>query len=149
MIALIQRVTSARVRVSQETVGSIGPGLLAFLAVQRGDGTAQAQRLAEKLLRYRVFPDSQGRMNLDVTQADGELLLVPQFTLAADTRRGNRPGFDRAAAPELARALFDLLVDEVAARWPRTATGAFGADMDVELINHGPVTFWLEVPPEN
>ena len=147
MIGLIQRVASAEVRAGQEILGAIGPGLLVLVGVQRGDTEREARRLAERLVRYRVFPDAQGRMNLDVSQVKGGILLVPQFTLAADTRRGNRPGFEKAAHPSLGEALFERLVGEIAALWPNLATGRFGADMDVELVNRGPVTFWLEVTP--
>ncbi len=147
MIGLLQRVTSASVMVDGETIGEIGRGLLVLVGVQRGDSPAQAKRLLERLLAYRVFPDDQGRMNLDLRQADGGLLLVPQFTLAADTRRGNRPGFSRAAAPEAGAALFDELVELARESWPRVGSGRFGANMQVALVNDGPVTFWLEVPP--
>jgi D-tyrosyl-tRNA(Tyr) deacylase len=133
--------------VDGETIGEIGRGLLVLVGVQRGDSPAQAKRLLERLLAYRVFPDDQGRMNLDLRQADGGLLLVPQFTLAADTRRGNRPGFSRAAAPEAGAALFDELVELARESWPRVGSGRFGANMQVALVNDGPVTFWLEVPP--
>jgi len=149
MISLIQRVRRAEVSVLGETVGSIGPGLLVLAAVQRGDGEAQVKRMAERLTAYRIFPDGNGRMNLDVNQAKGGILLVPQFTLAADTARGNRPSLGRAADPETGATLFDRLVAEVRQRCPTVATGRFGADMDVELVNQGPVTFWLEVPPDS
>ncbi len=122
---------------------------MVLVAVQRGDGPAQAKRLAERLNSYRMFPDGNGRMNLDVNQAKGGILLVPQFTLAADTGKGNRPSLGRAADPETGAALFDRLVEEVRQRCPTVATGRFGADMDVELVNQGPVTFWLEVPPDS
>lgn len=147
MIGLIQRVSRASVSVAGETVGAIDRGLLVFVGVQRGDGSAQARRLAERLLAYRVFPDAEDRMNLDVRAAEGSLLLVPQFTLAADTSRGNRPSFTRAAEPQTGRALFGELTETLIAAWPRVATGRFGARMAVSLINEGPVTFWLEVPP--
>lgn len=148
MIALIQRVSRAEVRVDGQTVGSIGPGLLVLAAVQRGDEDTQARRMAERLAAYRVFPDGEGRMNLDVNQAGGGILLVPQFTLAADTRKGNRPSLGRAAEPAVGQALFETLVAEVRSRCSEVETGRFGADMDVELVNQGPVTFWLEVPPD-
>lgn len=147
MISLIQRVSRAQVSANGELLGSIGPGLLALVAVQRGDGKGQARRMAERLAAYRVFPDGNGRMNLDVNQAGGGILLVPQFTLAADTRRGNRPSLGRAATPEVGETLFETLVAELRSRCSEVATGRFGADMDVELVNRGPVTFWLEVPP--
>lgn len=147
MIGLLQRVSEATVRVDGEVVGEIGAGLLVLVAVERGDGPEQARRLAERLVAYRVFADPAGKMNLDVREASGGLLLVPQFTLAADTDRGNRPSFSHAADPADGRTLFDLLVREVAAHCPRVATGRFGADMAVSLVNQGPVTFWLQVPP--
>jgi D-tyrosyl-tRNA(Tyr) deacylase len=147
VIALIQRVTSASVEVDGATVGRIGLGLLALVAVERGDGEAEAQRLAGKLLSYRIFPDVSDRMNLSIRDIDGELLLVSQFTLAADTRSGNRPSFTPAAPPEEGRRWFDFLVEIVRARHPKTATGQFGADMRVSLVNDGPVTFLLRVEP--
>jgi len=147
MIGLLQRVSSARVEVAGENLGEIGRGLLVLVGVQRGDGPAQVRRLLERLLAYRVFPDSEGRMNLDLRQIDGGLLLVPQFTLAADTGRGNRPGFSRAAAPEAGARLLDALVGLAQSSWHRVASGRFGADMQVALVNDGPVTFWLEVAP--
>lgn len=147
MIALLQRVSQAAVHVNDEEVGSIGKGLLVLLAVQPGDGEAQADRMLERLLAYRVFPDSEDRMNLDLRQASGGLLLVPQFTLAADTRKGNRPSFTRAAPPELGEKLFEYISDRARAVHPVTGFGQFGANMQVSLVNDGPVTFWLEVPP--
>jgi len=147
MIGLLQRVTSASVSVDGQIIGEIGRGLLVLVGVQRGDTLSQAVRLLERLLAYRVFPDDQGRMNLDLRQIDGGLLLVPQFTLAADTRRGNRPGFSRAAAPADGSALFDTLVTLARDSWPKVGCGRFGADMQVALVNDGPVTFWLEVSP--
>lgn len=147
MIGLLQRVSHARVSVDGQTIGAIDRGLLALIAVQRDDGEEQARRLAERLLAYRVFEDDRGRMNLDVTQIRGSLLLVPQFTLAADTARGNRPGFSRAADPKQGQALFDACVAAARQRWDAVETGRFGANMEVELLNQGPVTFWLEVGP--
>ncbi|MCC7257663.1 MAG: D-tyrosyl-tRNA(Tyr) deacylase [Gammaproteobacteria bacterium] len=147
MVTLLQRVSTASVRVGGEVVGEIGQGLLVLVAVERGDGPAEARRMAERLVSYRVFEDGDGRMNRDVRQAGGALLLVPQFTLAADTDRGNRPSFSGAAEPAVGRALFDLLAGEVAGRGPRVATGRFGASMAVSLVNEGPVTFRLRVPP--
>lgn len=147
MIGLLQRVSEASVRVENELVGEIGPGLLVLVAVEQGDGPAQARRLAERLVSYRVFQDNTGKMNLDVREAAGGLLLVPQFTLAADTATGNRPSFSKAADPALGRELFDLLVREIARLCPRVATGRFGTDMAVSLVNQGPVTFSLRVPP--
>ncbi len=144
MIALIQRVTGARVVVAGATIGEIGAGLLALIGVAKADGEANVRRLAERLLVYRVFPDTAGRMNLSLTDTGGGLLLVPQFTLAADTHKGTRPSFSSAAAPERAKELFDALVAEVRGRHGTVATGQFGAEMSVSLTNHGPVTFWLE-----
>lgn len=145
MRALIQRVSEASVSISGSVVGEIGAGLLTLLAVERGDGRAQAQRMVERLLSYRVFADDQGRMNRSVNDIAGGLLLVSQFTLAADTRKGSRPGFSRAADPGVAEELFDLMCGELAARCEHFASGRFGADMQVALINDGPVTFLLEV----
>jgi D-tyrosyl-tRNA(Tyr) deacylase len=144
MIGLIQRVSEASVAVDGQIIGSIGGGLMVLVGVQRDDGPAQAERLAERLLAYRVFEDADGRMNLDVTQAGGSVLLVPQFTLAADTNAGNRPSFTSAAEPDQARGLFDALVAAVRSGWDSVAQGRFGANMDVRLVNRGPVTFWLE-----
>lgn len=147
MIALIQRVSVAQVRVEDEVVGAIGPGLLALVAVERGDAQRELDRLLDKLLRYRVFPDAAGRMNLSLTETAGDLLLVSQFTLAADTQSGLRPSFTPAAAPEDGRYWFDRLVEAARARHPTVATGRYGAHMQVQLVNDGPVTFWLRVPP--
>jgi D-tyrosyl-tRNA(Tyr) deacylase len=146
MIGLIQRVTEASVRVDGRIVGAIGRGLLTLVGVRRGDDEAAADRLLERLLGYRVFPDGEGRMNLSLRDTAGGLLLVPQFTLAADTHKGTRAGFSAAAAPETARALFAYLVDRAGAAHAPVAMGVFGADMQVSLINDGPVTFWLETP---
>ncbi|MEI7867217.1 MAG: D-aminoacyl-tRNA deacylase [Candidatus Methylumidiphilus sp.] len=147
MIGLIQRVTQAEVTVEGAIVGRIGRGILALVAVERGDGEAQAQRLAERILGYRMFPDAEGRMNLSVVDIDGELLLVSQFTLAADTRKGARPSFTPAAAPEEGRLWFGHFVDRVREKHPKTSTGQFGAHMQVALVNDGPVTFSLRVAP--
>jgi D-tyrosyl-tRNA(Tyr) deacylase len=147
LIGLLQRVTSGRVDVGGRVVGQIGRGLVVLLAVEKGDGPAQAERLVERLAGYRVFPDAQDRMNLSVTEIGGELLLVPQFTLAADTDKGLRPSFTAAAAPEQGKALFALAVELAERRLPgKVAVGQFGADMQVSLTNDGPVTFWLQVP---
>ena len=143
MIALIQRVTQAEVRVRTELTGAIGRGVLAFIGVQREDTESDADRLLERLLTYRIFADDQGRMNRDVRAVGGGVLLVSQFTLAADTRSGTRPGFSTAAAPERAHELFDYLVAQARAAHPDIGTGEFGADMQVSLVNDGPVTFWL------
>ena len=151
MIALIQRVRSARVDVAnadgeKHTVGAIGPGLLALVAVQPGDDEPRTKRMLERLLGYRVFSDEQGRMNRSLTDTGGDLLLVSQFTLAADTRSGMRPSFTSAAAPEEGRRWFDRLVELAQAAHPRVEIGRFGAHMEVHLVNDGPVTFWLETP---
>jgi len=149
MIGLLQRVIEAAVTVNGDIVGQIGPGLAVLIGVQRGDQPEQARRLAERLLAYRVFEDTDGKMNLSLTDTGGELLLIPQFTLAADTRKGNRASFSRAAEPELGQALFEELVSSAREAGIRVETGRFGANMDVSLINQGPVTFWLDVPPSN
>jgi D-tyrosyl-tRNA(Tyr) deacylase len=128
-------------------VAEIGRGLLALVAVQRGDRDAEAKRLAERLLSYRVFPDEVGRMNRSVRDAGGSVLLVPQFTLAADTSGGLRPSFSRAAAPEIGSELFERFCGHVRASGVRASFGRFGADMQVTLTNDGPVTFWLEIAP--
>jgi D-aminoacyl-tRNA deacylase len=146
MIALIQRVSKASVTVDSETVGAIGRGILALVGVQRGDTTASADRLLERVLTYRIFSDEQGKMNLSLRDIEGELLLVSQFTLAADTRKGTRAGFSTAAAPEEARRLFDYFLDRARASHGTVAAGVFGANMQVSLVNDGPVTFWLETP---
>ncbi len=144
MIGLLQRVSEARVQVAGEVVGGIGPGLLVLVGVQRDDTEARTERLLERLLGYRVFADESGRMNRSLREVGGGLLLVPQFTLAADTRKGARPSFSSAAPPDLGRRLFDYLVACAQAAHPQVATGVFGADMQVALVNEGPVTFWLE-----
>ena len=146
MIALIQRVSRADVQIDGEIVGAIGPGVLALVGVRRGDDSAAADRLLERLLTYRIFPDEQDRMNRSLRDTGGGLLLVPQFTLAADTHKGTRPGFSSAAEPALARSLFDHLLQTAKATHPPVAAGRFGAHMQVSLINDGPVTFWLETP---
>jgi D-tyrosyl-tRNA(Tyr) deacylase len=143
MLALIQRVTQARVEVEGTTVGAIGPGLLALVGIEPGDGEPQVARMTERLLGYRVFADARGRMNLGLAQAGGGLLLVSQFTLAADTASGMRPGFQTAAPPALAEPLFNRLVERCRAAHPVVETGRFGAHMVVSLVNDGPVTFLL------
>ena len=144
MIGLLQRVTSASVDVGGETVGRIGRGLLVLVAVHRDDGERDILRLAERILSYRVFPDEEGRMNRSVLDVSGGLLLVPQFTLAADTKKGTRASFTRAAPPEKGAAYFRQLVAACRDRLEVVETGRFGADMQVALVNDGPVTFWLE-----
>ncbi|HHB13384.1 MAG TPA: D-tyrosyl-tRNA(Tyr) deacylase [Chromatiales bacterium] len=144
MIGLLQRVTTASVTVEGETVGEIGRGILVLVGVQKGDDERRADRLLERLLGYRVFPDEAGRMNLSLRDIGGGLLLVPQFTLAADTRKGTRAGFSTAAPPEEGRRLFDHLLQRAHEAHAPVASGRFGADMQVALVNDGPVTFWLE-----
>ena len=146
MIALILRVGVASVTVEGQIVGRIGRGVLALIGVQRGDEGTTAERLLERVLGYRIFEDDAGRMNRSLADIAGGLLLVPQFTLAADTRKGTRAGFSGAEQPERARALFDELVAMARARHAEVATGSFGAHMRVALVNEGPVTFWLETP---
>lgn len=144
MIGLIQRVSSAEVRVEGTVVGAIGRGILALIAVERADTPASAERLLERLLGYRVFADPEGRMNLSVREVGGGLLLVPQFTLAADTDKGTRAGFSGAAEPQAARELFGHLLKRAEEVYAHVSAGVFGAYMQVSLINDGPVTFWLE-----
>ncbi|MBN2886353.1 MAG: D-tyrosyl-tRNA(Tyr) deacylase [Chromatiaceae bacterium] len=144
MIGLLQRVSAASVEVEGELIGAIGRGLLVLVGVQPEDTPARAERLLERLLGYRVFPDAEERMNLCLRDISGGLLLVPQFTLAADTRKGRRPSFTSAAPPEQGRALFEHLVGCAGALHPEVACGRFGAEMRVALVNEGPVTFWIE-----
>ncbi|MER2526816.1 MAG: D-aminoacyl-tRNA deacylase [Candidatus Competibacter denitrificans] len=147
MIGLLQRVSGARVEVDSEIVGAIGAGLLVLVGVERGDSEAQADRLLERLLGYRVFADADGKMNRSVRDIGGGLLLVPQFTLAADTRKGMRPSFTPAAPPADGERLFNYLVEQARQHPTPVATGRFGADMQVSLTNDGPVTFWLRSAP--
>lgn len=147
MIAVIQRITRAEVTVAGESVGKIGHGILALVAVERGDTEAQADRLAERILGYRIFADAEDKMNLNVMDVGGGVLLVSQFTLAADTRKGMRPSFTPAADPETGKRLFDYFVEKVRTRHSPVETGRFGANMQIELVNDGPVTFALNVPP--
>jgi D-aminoacyl-tRNA deacylase len=144
VVALIQRVSRADVHVGAQAVAEIGAGLLALIGVAKGDGRAAAERLTERLLSYRVFPDAEGRMNRSLRDVQGALLLVPQFTLAADTHKGTRAGFSTAAEPEDARALFEFLLACTRSSYAHVSAGVFGADMQVTLTNDGPVTFWLE-----
>jgi D-tyrosyl-tRNA(Tyr) deacylase len=143
MLALIQRVTRAEVSVDGLCVGAIGPGLLALVAIEPGDGEPQAQRMCERLLGYRVFDDGGGRMNRSLADCGGGLLLVSQFTLAADTRKGMRPGFSNAADPEAGLRWFNRLVEIARLNHPRVETGRYGAHMQIELVNDGPATFLL------
>ncbi len=144
MIALIQRVSRASVTVETRKVGAIGRGILALIGIEKGDDLAQGERLLERVLTYRIFEDEAGRMNLSLRDIGAGLLLVPQFTLAADTHKGTRPGFSSAEEPERARALFSQVLDLARSRHNEVATGEFGAHMHVELVNDGPVTFWLQ-----
>jgi D-tyrosyl-tRNA(Tyr) deacylase len=147
MIGLIQRVSGANVAISGEIVATIGIGLLVLVGVERGDGPDETKKLAERLVNYRVFADHAGKMNRSVRDVGGALLLVPQFTLAADTSGGLRPSFSKAAPPAVGAERFDALMAAVAATGVPSASGRFGADMQVSLTNDGPVTFWLHVPP--
>ncbi len=151
MIALLQRVSEATVLVKEpdgeRLAGKIGAGLLVFVGVERGDTESQAERLLERILSYRVFPDAEGKMNLDLRQVSGELMLVSQFTLAANTNKGNRPSFTSAAATDEGKRLFDHLLDRAENQLGHCASGEFGAHMMVKLVNDGPVTFRLRVPP--
>ncbi|WP_108126623.1 D-aminoacyl-tRNA deacylase [Saccharospirillum mangrovi] len=145
MKALIQRVRFARVEVAGEIIADIGQGLLVLVGIDKGDEIDRVEKLAHKLLHYRVFADADGRMNLNVQEIEGELLLVSQFTLSADTQKGLRPSFTSAAPPSDGERIFNALVDDVRQRYPRVQTGRFGADMQIELLNDGPVTFLLDV----
>lgn len=147
MIGLLQRVTRANVTIDSECVGAIERGLLLLIGVEQSDAEREADRLLERLLGYRVFADTNGKMNLSVQDVAGGVLLVPQFTLAADTNKGTRPSFSSAASPDEGRRLFEYLVQQARIRHSPVATGRFGADMKVSLINDGPVTLWLRVPP--
>ncbi len=144
MIGLLQRVSSASVSIENATIGEIGRGLLVFVAVHRDDEERDIQRLADRILTYRVFPDAEDRMNLSVQDVSGGLLLVPQFTLTADTRKGTRASFTKGAKPDKASDFFDQLVANCRTRLDTVETGQFAADMQVSLTNEGPVTFWLE-----
>ncbi len=147
MIGLLQRVTQASVTVGGAAVGAIGHGLMVLVCAEKGDTEREAEALVARLLGYRVFADAAGKMNRSVRDVEGGLLLVPQFTLAADTRSGTRPSFSPAAAPEDGRRLFDHAVRHARALHGSVETGSFGADMQVALVNDGPVTFWLRIDP--
>jgi D-tyrosyl-tRNA(Tyr) deacylase len=149
LIALIQRVAEASVAVGGERVGAIGPGILALIGVERGDTESEAARLAERVLGYRIFADAAGKMNLSVKDVKGGLLVVPQFTLVADTSSGARPSFSSGAAPEAGEKLFISFVEKAKALHAPVQAGRFGADMKVSLVNDGPVTFWLQVASKN
>lgn len=145
MIGLLQRVTQASVSIDNVVKESIDQGILALIGVEKNDTEKHADRLLERILGYRIFPDAEGRMNRDLVTIRGGLLLVPQFTLAADTRKGTRPGFSTAATPERGKQLFEYLVETAGQRYPTVKCGRFGANMQVQLVNDGPVTFWLQV----
>ena len=145
MIGLIQRVSEANVTVSGEVIGSIGKGMLVLLGVEKNDGDLEIEKLATKLSRYRMFTDDAGKMNLNIEQVNGEILVVSQFTLVADTQKGNRPGFSRGATPEHGKAVYEKFVECLKAKGLTVATGEFGADMQVGLVNDGPVTFHFQV----
>ena len=145
MIGLIQRVTEAKVVVNNESIGEIQQGVLAFIGIEKEDSTDQTLRLLDKILSYRIFADADDKMNLSVKDINGGLLLVPQFTLAADTQKGSRPSFSSAASPEKAENLFNEFVEQANNKHQKTETGQFGADMKISLLNDGPVTFWLQV----
>ena len=147
MIALIQRVTSASVAVDGQVIGEIDQGILALIGVERDDNEAAVERLLQRIIGYRIFEDSESKMNRSLADIDGGLLLVPQFTLAADTNSGMRPSFSSAAPPAEGERLFDHMVSRARVGYPKVATGSFGADMQVSLLNDGPVTFWLQVKP--
>lgn len=149
MIALLQRTRSASVTIDGRRFSQTGAGMLALVGFRRDDAESRLDRFIERILNYRVFADADGRMNRSLRDVGGELLLVPQFTLAADTNSGNRPSFTPAAAPEKGRMLFEALEKRMAHAWPKSAFGVFGADMQVELVNDGPVTFWIEVNPDS
>jgi D-tyrosyl-tRNA(Tyr) deacylase len=149
MIGLLQRVSSAQVSINNQIVANIESGLLVLIGIEKGDAQEQADRLLDKLLGYRVFPDKDGKMNLSLTDVNGGLLLVPQFTLPADTNKGMRPSFSSAASPELGKELFESLLSCAKHKHTIVCSGQFGADMQVSLTNDGPVTFWLQIPPKS
>lgn len=145
LIGLIQRVTQASVEVKQVPIANIHLGITALIGVEKSDTKARADRLLDRMLGYRIFPDAEGKMNLSLTNIQGDLLLVPQFTLSADTSKGMRPSFSAAAPPEPGRELFHYLLEQARIKHGKVSTGQFGADMQVHLVNDGPVTFWLQV----
>jgi len=144
VIGLIQRVSSARVVVDTETIATINVGIVALIGIEKSDTTSNADRLLQRIVGYRIFPDLAGKMNLSLTDIQGDLLLVPQFTLPADTRKGMRPSFSAAAAPETGAKLFAYLIEQATKKYKSVSTGRFGADMQVTLTNDGPVTFWIQ-----
>lgn len=145
MIGLIQRVTEAKVVVNDKNIGNIQQGILALIGIEKSDGEEHVKRLLNKILSYRIFADSEDKMNLSVEDIKGGLLLVPQFTLAADTQKGSRPSFSSAASPDMAETLFNEFVKQANNKYQHIETGRFGADMKISLLNDGPVTFWLQV----
>ena len=147
MLSVVQRVSEASVTVDGSVIGRIGPGLVVLLCAEHGDSPAEADAMLAKILKLRIFPDDEGRMNRSVKDMGFGLLIVSQFTLAADTRKGNRPSFTRAAPPQLGRSLYDHFVDRARAMHPEVATGRFAADMKVHLVNDGPVTIPMSIPP--
>ncbi len=147
MIGLLQRVSSARVSINNQTVANIETGLLVLIGVEKNDTKHQADKLLDKILGYRVFPDKEGKMNLSLADINGDLLLVPQFTLPADTKKGLRPSFSSAATPGLGEELFNYIFSNAKQKYDTVRTGQFGTDMQVSLTNDGPVTFWLQIPP--
>lgn len=147
MIGLLQRVCTAQVSINNQIVASIGTGLLVLIGIEKGDTRQQADRLLDKILAYRVFPDKEGKMNLSLAELNHGLLLVPQFTLSADTKKGLRPSFSSAASPELGKKLFEYLLSCARKKQAIVGSGQFGTDMQVSLTNDGPVTFWLQIPP--
>jgi D-tyrosyl-tRNA(Tyr) deacylase len=145
MIALLQRITSASVEIDTKTVAKAGAGMLVFLAVQKHDSENNAEQMLQRILAYRMFADNQGKMNKNIREINGDLLLVPQFTLAANTNKGLRPNFSSAATPDHGKRLFDYFLDKLKADYAKVSSGKFAADMQVHLVNDGPVTFWLEL----
>lgn len=145
MIALLQRVSSASVEITGDVVAEIDAGMLLFLAVQKHDQQTNADKMIQRVLAYRMFADQQGKMNKNIVEVDGSILLVPQFTLAANTKKGLRPNFTYAASPEHGKQLFDYFLDKLSAEYGKVYSGKFAADMQVQLVNNGPVTFWLEI----
>ena len=145
MIALLQRVSSASVEISGNTVGKIKNGMLVFLAVQKHDTQTTTNQMLQRILNYRMFADEKGKMNKNIKEIKGGILLVPQFTLAADTKKGLRPNFSSAATPDHGKQLFDYFLDKLKAEYATVSSGKFGANMQVQLVNNGPVTFWLEI----
>lgn len=145
MIALLQRVSCARVEINKKVVGNINAGMLVFLALQKHDTLTTADQMLQRIMAYRIFADEHNKMNKNISEVAGGILLVPQFTLAADTKKGLRPNFSSAASPDQGEQLFDYFLDKLKAEYDKVSAGVFGADMQVQLINNGPVTFWLQI----